>query len=141
MIQIVPVEEFIILSKPGINSKADPELYGMFRDRFFLKKFNKTLTKSQQSQLSKLKGSKVFDFYLQIKGIDQRLGKFDRKRKKIIFFEGNYYCYSIKQLNWFAIELIRFDSENEALDFYNRNSKLWKIIHVLLPFTKGIENV
>ena len=113
----------------------------MFRDRFFLKKFNKTLTKSQQSQLSKLKGSKVFDFYLQIKGIDQRLGKFDRMRKKIIFFEGNYYCYSIKQLNWFAIELIRFDSENEALDFYNRNSKLWKIIHVLLPFTKGIENV
>jgi hypothetical protein len=36
MIYIVPVEEFMILSNSGKKIEADPELYSIFRDQFFL---------------------------------------------------------------------------------------------------------
>lgn len=141
MLYIVPVEEFIILSNPGKKIEADPELYSIFRDQFFFDRFIKTLPKRVRNSDLRLDDSKKYTWYNEVNDVYKLIDKFNRKRKKIINYQGIFYTYKFKEFNWCAIELIKFDSEQECMQFFGKDNKLWKTLHVLLPFTKGVQNV
>ena len=141
MIYIVPVEEFIILSNSGKKIEADPELYSTFRDQFFFDRFIKTLPKKVRNSDLRLDKSKKFTWFNEVNDVYNLIDKFNRNRKKTINYQGSFYTYKFKEFNWCAIELIKFDSEEECMQFFGKDNKLWKTLHVLLPFTKGVQNV
>jgi hypothetical protein len=141
MIYIVPVEEFMILSNSGKKIEADPELYSIFRDQFFFNRFIKTLPKKVRNSDLRLDDTKKYTWYNEVNDVYKLIDKFNRKRKKIINYQGIFYTYKFKEFNWCAIELIKFDSEQECMQFFGKDNKLWKALHVLLPFTKGVQNV
>jgi hypothetical protein len=89
----------------------------------------------------RLDDSKKYTWYNEVNDVYKLIDKFNRKRKKIINYQGIFYTYKFKEFNWCAIELIKFDSEQECMQFFGKDNKLWKTLHVLLPFTKGVQNV